>query len=94
MLIRNALVDGVLTELRLKHGCVQEMGVGLVKGLYESEMDLMGDTLTPCPERAPQRLLLRASPAQLAHIMPGTPAPLRRSCTGKPDALIDEHSAD
>lgn len=94
MLIRNALVDGVLTELRLKHGCVQEMGMGLAKGLYESELDLAGDALVPCPERVNRRLLQRATPAQLAHIMPGTPAPLRRIRSGLPDALIDEHSAD
>lgn len=52
MLIRNAtLWQGTVLqpgmELRLMHGVVQEMGVGLVKGLYESEMDLQGDVLRP-----------------------------------------------
>lgn len=49
MLIRNAIIDGYLglVDLRIMHGAVQEIGVGLVKGLYESEMDLQGDVLRP-----------------------------------------------
>ena len=52
MLIRNATADigGVLqpgTELRIMHGVVQEIGHGLVKGMYESELDLQGDILRP-----------------------------------------------
>lgn len=52
MLIRNATAfmeerfqAGV--ELRLMHGKVQEIGHGLVKGLYEEEVDLAGDYLLP-----------------------------------------------
>lgn len=52
MLIRNATLwlDGQAQpgmELRLMHGAVQEIGCGLVKGLYESELDLQGDLLLP-----------------------------------------------
>lgn len=52
MLIRNACLwlDGQTRlgmELRLMHGAVQEIGCGLVKGLYESELDLQGDLLLP-----------------------------------------------
>lgn len=52
MLIRNAtaLLGGRFcpgTELRLMHGAVQEIGCGLTKGLYESELDLAGDYLLP-----------------------------------------------
>ena len=40
MLIRNARIEGYSgpVDLRLMHGAVQEIGVGLQKGLYESEM--------------------------------------------------------
>ncbi len=52
MLIRNAaaLIGGQFregTDLRLMHGVVQEIGVGLTKGLYEAELDLGGDYLLP-----------------------------------------------
>ena len=52
MLIRNAtaLLGARFcpgTELRLMHGAVQEIGCGLTKGLYESELDLAGDYLLP-----------------------------------------------
>ena len=52
MLIRNAtaFMDGRFQEgidLRLMHGCVQEIGSGLGKGLYEEEIDLAGDYLLP-----------------------------------------------
>lgn len=97
MLIRNALIGGQLTDLRLMHGCVQEMGVGLAKSLYESELDLAGDELRPCtaddplPPRMRRRL---TAPGQEAHIIPGTPAPLARCREGRMIAVIDEHAAD
>ena len=50
MLIRNAKRSDSpdeLTDVRLMHGCVQEIGVGLAKGLYEAEIDLGGDVLSP-----------------------------------------------
>lgn len=50
MLIRNAKLSDdpdALTDVRLMHGCVQEIGVGLAKGLYEAEIDLGGDGLSP-----------------------------------------------
>lgn len=97
MLIRNAMVDGRLTDLRLMHGRVQEMGVGLVKSLYESEMDLAGDELRPCTAQDPLpprlRRRLTAFP-QTAHIIPGTPSPLARCRAGRIIAAIDEHAAD
>lgn len=98
MLIRNALIDGRITDLRLMHGRVREMGVDLVKGLYESEIDLSGDELrpiaadTPLPPRIARRL--RELPAPGAHIVPGTPAPLTRWRNGAMLALMDEHAAD
>ena len=47
MLIRNATLQMSATEracmdVRVMNGCVWEMGVALVKGLYESEIDLHG----------------------------------------------------
>ncbi|MCH5286244.1 MAG: N-acetylglucosamine-6-phosphate deacetylase [Christensenellaceae bacterium] len=52
MLIRNATayIDGGFCagiDLRLMHGKVQEIGSGLLKGLYEEEVDLAGDYLLP-----------------------------------------------
>lgn len=52
MLIRNAtaFMEGRFRagfDLRLMHGKVQEIGHGLVKGLYEAELDLNGDYLLP-----------------------------------------------
>lgn len=52
MLIRNAtaFLDGGFqagVDLRLMHGRVQEIGHGLLKGLYEEEADLAGDYLLP-----------------------------------------------
>ena len=97
MLIRNAVIDGRVTDLRLMHGRVQEIGVGLVKGLYESEADLAGDELRPCPPEMPLPPRLRrrrvAFP-QTAHIIPGTPAPLTRWREGRMTGFIDEHAAD
>ena len=96
MLIRNALIDGRKTDLRLMHGAVREMGVGLTKGLYESEIDLMGDELRPCPPDGPlPRRFRRRKPAPPGeHIIPGTPAPLLRWHDGVMTAWIDEHAAD
>jgi len=97
MLIRNAVIDGLMTDLRLMHGRVQEIGVGLQKGLYESEMDLAGDMLRPCTAEDPLppriRRRLTALP-QTAHIVPGTFAPLVRCRAGRMIAVIDEHAAD
>ena len=52
MLIRNATLQMSATEcacmdVRVMNGCVWEMGAALVKGLYESEIDLHGDVLMP-----------------------------------------------
>ena len=96
MLIRNAMIDGRVTDLRLMHGAVREMGVGLTKGLYESEIDLMGDELRPCPPDVPlPRRFHRRTPAPPGeHIVPGTPAPLTRWHDGAMIAWIDEHAAD
>ncbi len=97
MLIRNARLRGwpCPTDLRLMHGAVQEMGTGLIKGLYESEMDLRGDELTawqgealPHARRMPRKSA--ASPCVTA----GSPAPLLRWHDGRIVALIDEHTAD
>ncbi len=97
MLIRNARLPGHpgLTDLRLMHGAVWEIGVGLIKGLYESEMDVAGDELRPWQgdaivyrRRLPQR------PAATPHIAPGTPAPLVRWRDGRIVSVIDEHAAD
>ena len=96
MLIRNAMIDGLVTDLRLMHGAVQEMGVGLQKGLYESELDLGGDELRPWPvdQPLPRRYARRQAQLTDAHIRPGTPEPLTRWCDGQMIGLIDQHTAD
>ena len=97
MLIRNAMIDGRVIDLRLMHGAVREMGVGLTKGLYESEIDLMGDELRPCPQDypLPRRFRRRSTAVPPGeHIVPGTPAPLTRWHEGTMTGLIDEHAAD
>ncbi len=97
MLIRNACLPGHpgLTDLRLMHGAVREIGVGLVKGLYESEMDLQGDGLTAWQgEPLPRKRKLPLSPAASSYIVPGTPAPLVRWREGCIIGAIDEHFAD
>ena len=96
MLIRNAVIDGRMTDLRLMHGVVREIGVGLTKGLYESEIDLMGDELRPCPPDLPlpRRIRRRMAGPAGEHIVPGTPAPLTRWHEGVMRGLIDEHAAD
>lgn len=98
MLIRNAMIDGQLTDLRLMHGRVQEMGAGLVKSLYESELDLAGDELRPCAPDTPlprsirRRMTAPVTPGE--YIVPGTPAPLVRWREGRMIGVIDAHSAD
>ena len=96
MLIRNARVDGFTVELRLMHGRVQEIGVGLQKGLYESALDLAGDELRPLTEGMPLPPRLRRVTVQKpgAHIVPGTPEPLTRWRDGQLLGLIDQHTAD
>lgn len=97
MLIRNALIDGLPTDLRLMHGRVQEMGAGLVKGLYEAELDLMGDELRVCPADAPlpprYRRRMKAEPGP-AHIVPGMQEPLARWRDGQLIGFVDSHTAD
>ena len=95
MLIRNAVLDGYPgpVDLRLMHGAVQEIGVGLVKGLYESELDLAGDELSPCPpEMALPRRFRRAG--EKGPIRPGSREPFLRLHDGEVVALIHQHSAD
>ena len=98
MLIRNAVIDGYPgpVDLRLMHGAVQEIGVGLVKGLYESELDLAGDTLTPClPEiPLPQRYRRLRREEESSHLVPGTREPLLRWHAGEMVEFLDSHSAD
>lgn len=99
MLIRNAVIDGYPgpVDLRLMHGVVQEIGVGLQKGLYESMIDLSGDELRPCPKDFPLPRKMRRS-AAVGHpdekIRPGTPEPLLRWRNGLYLGWIDQHSAD
>ena len=97
MLIRNAVVDGYPgpVDLRLMHGAVQEIGVGLQKGLYEAEMDLAGDTLTVCPpEMALPRRYRRRGGAGETRIRPGAQEPFLRWQQGEMLGFIDSHSAD
>lgn len=96
MLIRNAVIDGRMTDLRLMHGRVQEMGMGLLKSLYESELDLAGDELRPCPPDMPlpRRFRRRMTAPPGEHIIPGTSAPLMRWHEGTLIGFIDEHAAD
>lgn len=96
MLIRNAVIDGYPgpVDLRLMHGTVQEIGVGLVKGLYESELDLMGDTLVPCPPEmeVPRRFRRRAG--ECGHIRPGSREPFLRRRGEEIIGLVHQHTAD
>ena len=98
MLIRNAVIDGYPgpVDLRLMHGAVQEIGVGLQKGLYESELDLHGDELRPCPPgmALPQRYRRRSGAGENAHIVPGAQEPFIRWRGEAMVGLIDSHSAD
>jgi len=80
------------------HGKVQEIGVGLQKGLYESEIDLEGDEVRPCPlDMALPRGVRRRVPASTTageHIVPGTPSPLTHWRESVMIGFIDEHAAD
>ena len=96
MLIRNAVIDGYPgpVDLRLMHGAVQEIGVGLQKGLYESELDLAGDALRPCP---PEMLLpkrFRRGPGENGPIRPDSREPFLRVHEEDVVGLIHQHSAD
>lgn len=100
MLIHNARIEGCSApvDLRLMHGAVQEIGVGLAKGLYEAEFDLAGDMLTPCPADIPlppkYARRRRGRAGEDAHIRPGTPEPLARWRDGEMAGFVDSHSAD
>ena len=94
MLIRNARVEGYAcpVDLRLMHGAVQEIGVGLDKGLYEAEIDLMGDELRPCPPgmALPARFR-RCTPA--SRIAPGAQEPFTRWHEGEMRGIIHSRFA-
>ena len=95
MLIRNAVIDGYPgpVDLRLMHGAVQEIGVGLQKGLYESELDLAGDELCPCPpEMTLPKRFRRAG--ESGPIRPGSREPFLRVRGEERIGLIHQHSAD
>ena len=96
MLIRNARVEGYpgLVDLRLMHGAVQEIGVGLHKGLYEATLDLMGDELRPCPPgmELPKRYRRRAG--ECGPIRPGSREPFLRMRGEAVLGFIHQHSAD
>lgn len=97
MLIRNARVEGYgLVDLRLMHGAVQEIGVGLTKGLYESELDLGGDALTVCPPGMPlpKKYARRARAGEACRIVPGSREPFLRQRDGIVQGFIDSHCAD
>ena len=97
MLIRNACVEGYgLVDLRLMHGAVQEIGVGLIKGLYEAELDLQGDMLTACPPgmELPRKYRRRGGAGESAHIAPGSREPFLRWRDGEMLGFIDSHAAD
>ena len=95
MLIRNAVIDGYPgpVDLRLMHGAVQEIGVGLQKGLYEAELDLAGDALLPCP---PGMVLPRRfrGAGECGPIRPGSREPFLRMRDGTIVGLVHQHAAD
>ena len=95
MLIRNARVEGYgLVDLRLMHGAVQEIGVGLQKGLYESELDLAGDVLAPCPPEMPLPQRFRRRAGENGPIRPGSREPFLRMRGEAAVGLVHQHSAD
>lgn len=99
MLIRNAVLDGYPgpVDLRLMHGVVQEIGVGLQKGLYESEIDVEGDEVRPLTTDVPlpQRLRRRTAPhLPGTRIAPGLTGPLVRWRGETLIAVLDQHAAD
>ena len=96
MLIRNAVIDGYPgpVDLRLMHGAVQEIGVGLQKGLYESELDLAGDALRPCPPEMALPKRFRRGAGENVPIRPGSREPFLRVHEEDVVGLIHQHSAD
>ncbi len=98
MLIRNARIEGYSgpTDLRLMHGAVQEIGVGLMKGLYESKLDLAGDEVRPCPPDMPLPLRFRWNPSEGENgpVRPGTREPLTRWKDGAFVGFLHGRSAD
>ena len=96
MLIRNAVIDGYPgpVDLRLMHGEVQEIGVGLQKGLYESELDLAGDALRPCPPEMTLPKRFRRGAGESGPIRPGSREPFLRVHEEDVVGLIHQHSAD
>ena len=96
MLIRNAVIDGYPgpVDLRLMHGAVQEIGVGLPKGLYESELDLGGDVLCLCPPEMHLPKRFRRGTGENGPIRPGSREPFLRMHGEAVVDLIHQHSAD
>lgn len=99
MLIRSARIAGYPgpVDLRLMHGAVQEIGAGLQKGLYEAEIDLMGDELRPCPPDIdlPHRYRRRGGTAdENQHVIPGAREPFTRWHEGEMCGFIDSRSGD
>ena len=97
MLIRNAVIDGYpgIVDLRLMHGAVQEIGAGLKKGLYEAEMDLDGDLLSPWPKgMALPHKYRRVGAGACERIIPGSREPFARWRQGRMIGAIGRHSAD
>ena len=79
MLLRNAIIytgGHLLTgpDVRFHNGRVQEIGYGLVNGLYEDPVDLQGDYLLPAmssrPSRAEISQLLSKAAEQAAQCIP------------------------
>ena len=96
MLIRNAVIDGYPgpVDLRLMHGAVQEIGVGLQKGLYESELDLAGDVLRPCPPEMELPKRFRRGAGEAGPVCPGSREPFLRMRGETMVGLVHQHSAD
>ena len=96
MLIRNTVIDGYHgpVDLRLMHGAVQEIGVGLQKGLYESELDLAGDVLSSCPPEMELPKRFRRGAGERGPIRPGSREPFLRMRGEEIVGLIHQHSAD
>ena len=96
MLIRNAAIAGYtgFVDLRLMHGAVQEIGVGLQKGLYESELDLAGDELAPCPPEMELPKRFRRGAGVAGPIRPGSREPFLRMCGDEIVDIVHQHSAD
>ena len=96
MLIRNAVIDGYPgpVDLRLMHGAVQEIGVGLQKGLYESELDLGGDELRPCPQEMELPKRFRRGAGEAGPIRPGSREPFLCMRGETIVGLVHQHSAD